>query len=107
MVEGEPMSSQTPKSEFEPAVEHSVGNTVDTIREMPIDERRKLVEAKHGNQTDDQTEPKEPKESERKVHQTHFTVTENPLRGNGYDNGYEWVDCGNGHWKRVHKKAKT
>jgi len=60
---------------------------------------------KPSNQTDKQTEPKEQEKSEKKVHQTHFTVPENPLRRNGYDNGYEWVDYGNGHWKRVHKKA--
>lgn len=60
---------------------------------------------KHGNQTDNQTEDKKPMEPEKKVHQTHFTVPENPSRGNGYDNGYEWVDCGNGRWKRVPKKV--
>ena len=57
-------------------------------------------------QTDKQTEPKEPKGPERKIHQTHFTVQESLLRDNGYDNGYEWVDCGNGRWKRVPKKVE-
>lgn len=38
-------------------------------------------------------------------HQTHFTVPENPWRGNEYDSGYEWVDCGHGRWKRVPKKT--
>jgi len=60
---------------------------------------------KPDTQTDDQTEPKEPKEPEKKIHQTHFSVSENPLRNNGYDNGYEWIDYGNGHWKRVPKKT--
>lgn len=37
------------KTSFELAIEEEVGDTIESIREMPIDERRKRVEAKHGS----------------------------------------------------------
>lgn len=36
------------KTEFETAIERAVGDTIESIRKMPIDKRRKLVEVKHG-----------------------------------------------------------
>lgn len=57
---------------------------------------------------DSQVEPKEAKESEGELHrQTHFSVEKKPIDSKGYNSGYEWVDCGRGHWKLVPKKAKN
>lgn len=48
MKEGPPIPNNGAKTEFELAIERQVGDTIESIREMPIDERRKLIEAKHG-----------------------------------------------------------
>jgi hypothetical protein len=37
-----------PKTRFEKAIEREVGDDIDTIAHMPIDERRRLVEQRHG-----------------------------------------------------------
>jgi hypothetical protein len=36
------------RSEFELAIEQKVGESIDQIRDMPIDERRRMNERKHG-----------------------------------------------------------
>ena len=51
MKEGQPIPTQATegKTAFELAIEAQVRDTIESIRGMPIDERRKLVEAKHGS----------------------------------------------------------
>ncbi len=53
MKEGQPIPTKVTeyKTAFELAIEAKVGDTIESIREMPIDERRKLVEAKHESPT--------------------------------------------------------
>ncbi|KKQ91706.1 MAG: hypothetical protein UT58_C0043G0003 [Microgenomates group bacterium GW2011_GWC1_39_7b] len=40
------------------------------------------------------------------IHPTHFSVQKTSLRNSDYDSGYEWIDMGSGHFKRVPKKTK-
>jgi hypothetical protein len=54
-----------------------------------------------------QTEHEPPTGTEKKIHPTHFPVLNIPLRNKDYDSGYEWVNSGNGRWKRVPKKAEN
>lgn len=57
--------------------------------------------------SDSQTEQKIPVVQEGILrHQTHFSVEGNQTDSKDYDSGYEWLDCGRGHWKRVPKKAE-
>ena len=37
------------KTEFEKSIENETGETIEAIREMPIDERRYKTEQKHGS----------------------------------------------------------
>ncbi len=39
--------------------------------------------------------------TEKRIHKTHFPVPEIPLRDRNYDTGYEWIQTGDGRWKRV------
>lgn len=41
--------------------------------------------------------------SEHKIHKTHFPVIKIPLKDDGQERKFEWVDIGNGHWKRIPK----
>ena len=51
MKERQPIPTQATegKTAFELAIEAKVGDTIESIREMSVDERRKLVETKHGS----------------------------------------------------------
>lgn len=40
---------------------------------------------------------------EHKIHKTHFPVIKIPLKDSGQEGKFEWVDTGNGHWKRMPK----
>lgn len=40
---------------------------------------------------------------EHKIHKTHFPVIKIPLKDDGQESKFEWVDTGNGRWKRVPK----
>jgi|GEM_PF-6967701 len=59
------------------------------------------------------TEEKESVKIDKKVHQTHFSVTEKllndiHLNAPSFVTDNEWISDGNGHWKLVHnKKAKN
>lgn len=55
-------------------------------------------------ETDDRSQEKVSPATEKKIHKTHFPVEKIPLQDSNLDTGYEWVDLGNGRWKRVTKK---
>ncbi len=55
------------------------------------------------NEPKDQAIPKTATSGEKKIHQTHFPVPKIQLKDDEYDSGYEWVNLGNGKWKRVPK----
>jgi hypothetical protein len=59
------------------------------------------------NERNDPNEQKDPKNVVNRVHITHFPVDKVPLREDGFDSGYEWVNVGNGKWIRVRKKRET
>ena len=56
-------------------------------------------EESHGGQKPSKNEGK-------KIHRTHFSVdVKVPLRDEGYDTKYEWVNLGNDKWILVRKKS--
>lgn len=47
MKDRETTHQQTQKTNFEIAIEQKVGESIETIRDMPIDERRQKIEKKY------------------------------------------------------------